>query len=413
MQHPDAIHRVARECALDLAADGVVYAEVRFAPELSTARGLAIEAVVEAMVAGFADGSAGGRRGRDPDPRGVRCCARCARTTGGKRSPGWSCATGTPGWSASTSPGPRSASRPTGCQPRSRCSTGRGRTARSTRARPTASRASGPPWTAPTPSGWATACGSPTRWPRTAALGPLAQRVLDEQVTLEIAPSSNVQTGAYPSLAAHPVDRLHRLGFAVTVNTDNRLMSGVSVEQRDRRRRDDVRLVLGRRADGHRAGAGRAPSSEEEQAAAARRRRPPGVRRPARLTPRAGWRRPPPAAGIAAAIFAANLGVPAHRPVILPDGLSGHERIRADPAFHTWAQLIASRNAGAPPSPFLFHGTRSELYRSPTPHDFGPPCLVRVRTALETPPTFRHHRRGPRRARPARPSTSWACPSRW
>ncbi|WP_324278445.1 hypothetical protein [Blastococcus brunescens] len=60
-------------------------------------------------------------------------------------------------------------------------------------------------------------------------LGPLAQRVLDEQVTLEIAPSSNVQTGAYPSLAEHPVDRLHRLGFAVTLNTDNRLMSGVSV----------------------------------------------------------------------------------------------------------------------------------------------------------------------------------------
>jgi adenosine deaminase len=37
-----------------------------------------------------------------------------------------------------------------------------------------------------------------------------------------------VQTGAYPSLAEHPVDRLHRLGFAVTLNTDNRLMSGVS-----------------------------------------------------------------------------------------------------------------------------------------------------------------------------------------
>ncbi|MFL6094115.1 MAG: adenosine deaminase, partial [Blastococcus sp.] len=41
MQQPEAIHRVARECALDLAADGVVYAEVRFAPELSTAQGLA------------------------------------------------------------------------------------------------------------------------------------------------------------------------------------------------------------------------------------------------------------------------------------------------------------------------------------------------------------------------------------
>ena len=58
MQRPEAIHRVARECALDLAADGVVYAEVRFAPELSTAQGLPIEAVVEAMVAGFAAGSA-------------------------------------------------------------------------------------------------------------------------------------------------------------------------------------------------------------------------------------------------------------------------------------------------------------------------------------------------------------------
>ena len=53
--------------------------------------------------------------------------------------------------------------------------------------------------------------------------------MLDEQVALEVAPSSNVQTGAYPSLAEHPVDRLHRLGFAVTLNTDNRLMSGVSV----------------------------------------------------------------------------------------------------------------------------------------------------------------------------------------
>jgi adenosine deaminase len=31
------------------------------------------------------------------------------------------------------------------------------------------------------------------------------------------------------TLADHPVDRLHRLGFAVTLNTDNRLMSGVSV----------------------------------------------------------------------------------------------------------------------------------------------------------------------------------------
>ncbi|MFC7573775.1 adenosine deaminase [Klenkia terrae] len=84
-------------------------------------------------------------------------------------------------------------------------------------------------------------------------LGPLAQRVLDEQVTLEVAPSSNVQTGAYSSLARHPVGRLHRLGFAVTLNTDNRLMSGVSVSsefaavvQAHGWTRDDVQTVTER-----------------------------------------------------------------------------------------------------------------------------------------------------------------------
>jgi adenosine deaminase len=60
-------------------------------------------------------------------------------------------------------------------------------------------------------------------------LGPVARRVLEDRVPLEVAPSSNVQTGAYPSLAEHPVGRLHRGGFTVTLNTDNRLMSGVSL----------------------------------------------------------------------------------------------------------------------------------------------------------------------------------------
>jgi adenosine deaminase len=65
--------------------------------------------------------------------------------------------------------------------------------------------------------------------PADGPLGPVARRVLEERVPLEVAPSSNVQTGAYPSLAEHPVDRLHRAGFTVTLNTDNRLMSGVSL----------------------------------------------------------------------------------------------------------------------------------------------------------------------------------------
>src|ERR1700761_875142 len=59
MQTAPALRRVAREAAEDLAADGVVYAEVRFAPELHTERGLTLDEVVRAVLAGFAEGSAG------------------------------------------------------------------------------------------------------------------------------------------------------------------------------------------------------------------------------------------------------------------------------------------------------------------------------------------------------------------
>jgi adenosine deaminase len=58
MQSADALERVAAECAQDLAADGVVYAEVRFAPELHTQAGLTHAEVVEAVLAGFRKGSA-------------------------------------------------------------------------------------------------------------------------------------------------------------------------------------------------------------------------------------------------------------------------------------------------------------------------------------------------------------------
>src|SRR5919109_533984 len=53
LQERDAIVRVASECAQDLAADGVAYAEVRYAPELSVERGLSLDEVVEANVEGF------------------------------------------------------------------------------------------------------------------------------------------------------------------------------------------------------------------------------------------------------------------------------------------------------------------------------------------------------------------------
>ena len=56
MQTAEQLSRVARECALDLAADGVVYAESRFAPELHIEGGLTLREVVEAVLAGFREG---------------------------------------------------------------------------------------------------------------------------------------------------------------------------------------------------------------------------------------------------------------------------------------------------------------------------------------------------------------------
>ena len=58
MQTRPALIRVAAECAQDLAADGVVYAEVRYAPELSTTGGLSLDEVVDAIIEGFRVGSA-------------------------------------------------------------------------------------------------------------------------------------------------------------------------------------------------------------------------------------------------------------------------------------------------------------------------------------------------------------------
>lgn len=64
-------------------------------------------------------------------------------------------------------------------------------------------------------------------------LGNVAGWIRDRGITLEVCPSSNLQTGAVAAfgtdIASHPIDLLYQLGFNVTVNTDNRLMSGVSL----------------------------------------------------------------------------------------------------------------------------------------------------------------------------------------
>ena len=66
-------------------------------------------------------------------------------------------------------------------------------------------------------------------------LGAVAQWIKDREIALELSPSSNLQTGAIAAwgeeLIDHPFDLLYQLGFQVTVNTDNRLMSGTSLSR--------------------------------------------------------------------------------------------------------------------------------------------------------------------------------------
>ncbi len=66
-----------------------------------------------------------------------------------------------------------------------------------------------------------------------ASLGRVAAWVRDRGIPLEVCPSSNLQTGAIDSfgkdIESHPIDLLYQLGFNITVNTDNRLMSGVTL----------------------------------------------------------------------------------------------------------------------------------------------------------------------------------------
>ena len=116
-------------------------------------------------------------------------------------------------------------------------------------------------------------------------LGTLAHWIRDRRIPLELCPSSNVQTGAAESVATHPVTRLRNLGFAVTVNTDNRLQSGTSMTRELTLLVEEAGWDAGRpaRRGGHR---GRALVPAPRRAVGADRpRHPPGLRLRARRTP--------------------------------------------------------------------------------------------------------------------------------
>lgn len=232
MQTASALRRVARECALDLAADGVVYAEVRFAPELHLERGLTLDEVVAAVIAGFAEGSDLAAAQGTPIRVGTLLTAmrHAARSQEIAELAVRHRDVGVVGFDI--------AGAEAGFPPTRHLDAFEYLQRENFHFTIHAGEAFGLPsiWQA---IQW---CGAdrlghgvrivdditPGAEP---VLGRLAAYVRDKRIPLELCPSSNVQTGAAPSIAHHPIGLLRDLRFRVTVNTDNRLMSGTSMSR--------------------------------------------------------------------------------------------------------------------------------------------------------------------------------------
>ncbi len=227
MQTRDALTRVAAECAEDLAADGVVYAEVRFAPELHVAGGLTLAEVVEAVLEGFRTGSAG---------RGITVYALLTAMRTAARS--LEIAELAVRYRDKGVVGFDIAGAEAGSPPSRHLDAFHYVARENFHITIHAGEGFGLPsiWEALQWCG-AERLGHGVRivddiqvTPEgTARLGRLAGYVRDRRIPLEMCPTSNVQTGAATSIAAHPIGLLRQLSFRVTVNTDNRLMSGVSL----------------------------------------------------------------------------------------------------------------------------------------------------------------------------------------
>ena len=226
MQERDAIERVAYECAVDLAADGLVYAEVRFAPELNTEAGLTLDEVVQAVLDGFARGSANTNL-----TIYVICCA--MRTAARSLE----IAELAVRWRDAGVVGFDIAGAEAGFPPTEHLDAFHYVQRENFHTTIHAGEAFG------LPSIWEAVqwCGAArlghgvrlvddiTGAPGRETLGRLATFVRDRRIPLELCPTSNVGTGVCASIAEHPIGMLRRLRFRVTVNTDNRLMSDTSM----------------------------------------------------------------------------------------------------------------------------------------------------------------------------------------
>lgn len=227
MQTREALVRVARECAEDLADDGVVYAEVRFAPELHLAGGLSPDDVVESVQEGFRLGS----EGRAITVRTLLTAMRTAARS-------LEIADLAVRWRDRGVCGFDIAGAEAGHPPTRHLDAFEHIRGENFHLTIHAGEAFG------LPSIWEALqlCGAerlghgvrivddiqvePDGSPR---LGRLAAMVRDRRVPLELCPTSNVHSGAAPSIVEHPIGLLADLRFRVTLNTDNRLMSAITL----------------------------------------------------------------------------------------------------------------------------------------------------------------------------------------
>ncbi len=237
MQTADALRRVAAECAEDLAADGVVYAEVRYAPELHVTGGLDLEAVVRAVNEGFREGERRAAAAGHPIRVGALLTAmrHAARSMEIAELAIRHRDDGVAGFDI--------AGAEAGFPPTRHLDAFEYLQRENAHFTIHAGEGFGLPsiWQAiqwcgadrlghgvriiddiEAPDGAATD-------PAEVRLGRLAAYVRDKRIPLEMCPTSNVMTGAAKSIAEHPIGLLRKLYFRVTINTDNRLMSGTSM----------------------------------------------------------------------------------------------------------------------------------------------------------------------------------------
>jgi adenosine deaminase len=268
MQTREGLFRVASECAQDLAADGVVYAESRYAPEQHLTKGLTLEGVVEAVNAGLRDGEAkAAEAGKPIRVTGLLTAMRhAAKSTEiaelairyrDEGVSGFDIAGAEAGYPPTrhldafeylqrenfhfTIHAGEAFGLPSIWQAIQWC--GADRLGHGVRIVDDIS-IDGSPFAEWLEGNKADADALTALDLGRVRLGRLAAYVRDKRIPLEMCPSSNLQTSAALSIPLHPITLLRRLRFRVTLNTDNRLMSGTSMSREATLLRDEAGWTL-------------------------------------------------------------------------------------------------------------------------------------------------------------------------